>query len=203
MVVLASAIFCFGLVLRWVATIASFAKMSTDMSAELKGLSGIFKWSGRKHPLEGSQCPPLCFYDNTGNSITLGDFKNKIVVVKMWAGTSADTIDRKIWKDFDDPRIVFLYVYTGQDIKRFQDEPVPMWQRAKSYLLHDCYREIERKLGSIRGPNCLIIDHKGIIRRVPKYSSTYCNEYYDTPVVKKILRKMQFEVKTPDAGSQA
>ena len=180
---------CTGFALRWLATVNSFP----EIGSAIKELAGIFKWSGRRHPLEGARCPRLCFYDKRKRQVTTNDFSRSIVVLKNWTGSSAEVIDRKIWKAFDDQRITFLYVYSGKDQREFQEMPTPKWDRAKSLLLHDRNGEIQAKLGPISGPNCLILDGDGVIRRVPKYSTVYCNEYYDTPVVKKLLKHMAVE----------
>ena len=183
---IAGAIFCIGYFFRWLSTIKSFE----EVSDEFKGIPGIFQRREVKPSLVGTQCPELIFYDKRSNPISVNDFKNRIVVIKPWRLMNNSVIDSKIWRSFDDSRIVYMYVYAGNDTRMFQEEPTPKWQKAKAYLVHDKDENILGKLGDLSGPNCLIIDKIGIIRRVPKYSGVYMNEYYDTPVVKKLLRQM-------------
>jgi hypothetical protein len=62
------------------------------------------------------------FYDKRDKPVYVTDFINKIVVIRIWGdagylGVPApiDFVERKKWDKFDDVRIVFLYVYGGDD----------------------------------------------------------------------------------------
>lgn len=129
---------------------------------------------------------------------------NKIVVIRIWGdagylGVPApiDFVERKKWDKFDDVRIVFLYVYAGDNSRRFQEESNPKWQKAVSYALYDKENHLSDKLGAASGPNLYILDPRGIIRNIPESSSIVVNDSYNISVVKKLLKEFPLELAGP------
>lgn len=164
-----------GLFLRWIATVGSIHEMT-------------FMPSSTKQRIEGERCPSLTLYDKQGKSVTIAGFLGGVVVMKTWNVPGADlVIDRKVWFDFDDPQIVYLYVYTGSDLNVLREEPTPAWKKATSLLLVDREGELAKTFGQFEGPNCYVIDQHGFIKSVPRSQESSSSQWCDALIVKKLL----------------
>jgi hypothetical protein len=173
--VLAAGIFAIGLFLRWVAAINSLREIT-------------FRPSFPKHSREGDRWRSFRLYDRQGKPVTIAEFLGKIVVMKTWNAPGANAaIDRKVWSDFDDPQMVYLYVYTGGDSKVPREEPVPAWGKATSLVLVDREGELARAFGQLDGPNCFVVDQHGSPRNFPISSESSSSQWCDALIVKRLL----------------
>jgi len=152
-------IFAIGGLFRWVSNITGFPKKSS----QIKSTTSIAQeGTGHKHKLEGTKSPELLFYDKRDKPVGLNDFKNKILVISAWGGTNFGGAKQKIWENFDDSRIAYLYVYVGQESRLFQESSTPKWGKAGAYLLFDKEQNIKKTLVMSAAQTVLLSTLKGL-----------------------------------------